>query len=165
MNKISRKKWGNDSSDDDDNNEEDHDERRFEIVSSKVKNSERYRVKTSASDSQEFEPTVKQNRPLCRFFVMSSSGCKNGENCRFLHERQLCAFYNTKNGCQRTSCPFAHSDDKSIPTTQKILKNCPRKGCTNMCLGRICKECHMQITNSDSEKRVSSKRNFNQHNV
>jgi hypothetical protein len=75
----------------------------------------------------------------CRFFN-SFRGCKNGDQCSFVHEKLPCAFFTSVQGCTyNEKCPFSH-DVSDVSIVQ--LKNCPNQNCQNQCIGRQCMQCH-----------------------
>jgi hypothetical protein len=82
--------------------------------------------------------------PICRYFS-SRRGCLKGDNCVFSHETPVCAFFRT--GCTNDNCAFVH-DMSQEPSSR--LKQCPTDGCTNSCLGKICRECHRKIARNRS---------------
>lgn len=77
----------------------------------------------------------------CHFFS-TRRGCSKGDECKFVHER-ICAFYP---GCKNENCNFIHDESKQ---SSAVVKICPTKGCGNQCLGKICRECHQKIQNSN----------------
>lgn len=43
---------------------------------------------------------------VCKFYVKGD--CKDGNNCKFLHEKNICKSYFFDNKCQRENCKFTH---------------------------------------------------------
>jgi hypothetical protein len=85
---------------------------------------------------------------LCKFFN-SKRGCLKKDRCTFLHERQVCAFYASSQGCNVDNCPFIH-DSSAVSKVQ--LKPCPNEDCTNLCIGKQCMKCHSSMPISRKRK-------------
>jgi hypothetical protein len=75
----------------------------------------------------------------CRFFN-TARGCSKGENCNFLHKKNVCAFFLTDKGCVLKDCPFIHDKNQ---TSSVVLKTCPQ--CDNYCIGKQCRDCHNKM--------------------
>ena len=78
----------------------------------------------------------------CKYFN-SRRGCRNGNTCRFLHERLTCAFFASPQGCTfGNNCSFNHVEGGPLSA---VLKKCPTWGCEFMCAGRQCIQCHQKM--------------------
>lgn len=77
----------------------------------------------------------------CKFYN-SRRGCRQEDKCSFLHERQVCAFFVSDQGCHVYECPFMHVNDAA---PKVVLKSCPNKNCTNLCIGKQCMKCHSEM--------------------
>ena len=54
--------------------------------------------------------------------------------------RNVCAFFNTSNGCKNGSnCKYLH--DVNLIATDNVHR-CPNPNCTNSCIGKQCSVCH-----------------------
>ena len=85
-------------------------------------------------------------RRICRFFN-TSRGCRNGDNCSFVHVKLGCAyFFRAIQGCMFPSeeCPFSHSLDSVV--LSKAFRLCPTCK-VNECLGIVCMRCNNEQNN------------------
>lgn len=82
----------------------------------------------------------KKKTTYCHYFH-TPGGCRNGDQCNFIHEQLPCAFF--LNGCRNEdTCPFSHDPEKCA--NAKVPHPCAAEGCTNFCLSKFCPRCRTQ---------------------
>ena len=85
-------------------------------------------------------PMPQDDTPICRAFN-SAKGCSYDIRCKFAHQLMRCAFFSTPGGCDKgDSCRYLHDID--APASTRTTKECPTVGCTNLCIGKQCANCH-----------------------
>ena len=69
---------------------------------------------------------VRQSQTPCRWFGRSTAGCRKGDACEFLHDRELAAQHYELHKCPNSQTKWG----------------CVNKIEPNLCAGRMCAECH-----------------------
>ena len=77
---------------------------------------------------------------VCYYWIKTKGNCKNGENCKFLHENILEKYPECQYGInctrQNSNCPFKH--------TRKPQKECHAYNNGYCPLGKNCKDLHVE---------------------
>ena len=87
------------------------------------------------------------SRRPCRVYN-TRRGCDRGDFCRFSHEKQTCAIFNSVSGCKKNNCMFLHAKSRSAV---KPVRSCPN--CKEPCIGKQCSRCHRRMKNHKTEQR------------
>lgn len=86
------------------------------------------------------ERRVRQSQTPCRWYGRSTTGCRKGDSCEFLHDRELVMeFY------ELHECP-----------SSETKWGCVNKINPNLCAGRMCPECHHAML--ERRERANQKR-------
>ena len=118
--------------------------------------SDKQRVESLRYDRNQINDVTYDGRVICRYYS-TLRGCQMGHNCRFLHKKLGCVFFQqATQGCvykAPNECPFSHHPDAVVMAPD--LSACTSPGCLRSCMhtGSVCLAC-FEASTCERQERV-----------
>lgn len=125
------------------------------LAPNRTNRSDKYRVESLRYDRNRINDVTYDGRVICRYYS-TLKGCHLGQDCRFLHKKLGCVFFQqATQGCvykAPNECPFSHHPDAVVMAPD--LSACTNPGCSRSCMhaGSVCLACFDASTRERQER-------------